>query len=97
MAAAPIIFLVIALAGTIAIAVKVGRSDKLGIDKAEEGIRDFDEDAHWKGGLIYFNRNDPSIFVEKQFGVGWTLNFGNPIGYLIILVPLVIILVISFM
>ncbi|WP_026565272.1 DUF1648 domain-containing protein [Bacillus sp. UNC41MFS5] len=97
MAAVPIIFLVITFAGTIAFAVKVGRSDKLGMDEAEEGITDFDEDAHWKGGLIYFNRKDPSIFVEKRFGISWTLNFGNPIGYLIVLVPLVIILVISFL
>jgi uncharacterized membrane protein len=21
---------------------------------------------------------DPSIFVEKRMGIGWTLNFGNP-------------------
>jgi uncharacterized membrane protein len=96
MAAAPIIFLVIALAGTIAFAIKVGRSDKLGFNEAEEQITDFDEDANWKGGLFYINRKDPSIFVEKRFGVGWTLNFGNPIGYLIVLVPLVVILVISF-
>jgi uncharacterized membrane protein len=75
--------------------VKVGRSDKHNVVEVEEEITDYDEDSHWKGGLFYFNRNDPSIFVEKRFGVGWTLNFGNPIGYLIFLVPLVVILVFS--
>lgn len=97
MVATPIIFLFVVLAGTIAFAVKVGRSDKIPSDGTEEEITDFDEDTHWKGGLVYFNRRDPSIFVEKRFGVGWTLNFGNPIGFLIVLVPLAVILVLSFM
>jgi len=45
---------------------------------------------------FYFNKNDPSIFVEKRFGVGWTINFANPVGYLIVFVPLIIIIIISF-
>jgi uncharacterized membrane protein len=98
MVATPIIFLVVVLAGTIAFAVKVGRSDKLDNNESGDPITtDFDEDSHWVGGLIYFNRSDPSIFVEKRFGIGWTVNFGNPIGYLIVLVPLAVILVLSFM
>jgi uncharacterized membrane protein len=91
----PIIFLVIVLAGTIVFAVKVGRSDKQPIDEVKEEITDYDDDTHWKGGIFYFNRNDPSIFVEKRFGVGWTLNFANPIGYIIVFVPLVVVIVLS--
>jgi uncharacterized membrane protein len=34
-------------------------------------------DACWKWGLVYFNPADPSIFIEKRFGVGYTVNFGN--------------------
>ncbi|WP_052343658.1 DUF1648 domain-containing protein [Bacillus massiliigorillae] len=41
------------------------------------------EDIYWKAGLFYVNRNDSSIFVEKRFGIGWTLNFGNPISWII--------------
>jgi uncharacterized membrane protein len=85
------------LAATIVFAVKVGRSDKHAIGEVDEEITDNDDDSHWKGGLFYFNRSDPSIFVEKRFGVGWTLNFGNPIGYLIVIVPLVVVLVLSFL
>ena len=95
MMASPIIFLVAVLAATIAFTVKVGRSDKHDNEGMIEEITDFDEDSYWKGGLIYFNRNDPSIFVEKRFGIGWTLNFGNPIGYIIFLLPLIVILVLS--
>jgi uncharacterized membrane protein len=38
---------------------------------------DRDDDKHWKGGIIYHNPDDPAIFVEQRFGVGWTINFGN--------------------
>jgi uncharacterized membrane protein len=34
-------------------------------------------DASWKWGMFYNNPNDPALFVEKRFGVGYTLNFGN--------------------
>lgn len=35
------------------------------------------DDRYWKAGLIYVNRNDPSLVVPKRFGIGYTLNFGN--------------------
>ncbi|MDH6143757.1 putative membrane protein [Kitasatospora sp. GP30] len=38
-----------------------------------------DDDRYWRaGGLFYVNRQDPSLFVAKRFGIGWTINFGNP-------------------
>ncbi|MDR4887376.1 DUF5808 domain-containing protein [Fredinandcohnia sp. QZ13] len=93
--AVPLIFLIVTLGATIAFAIKVGRSDKINIGETNAGIRDYDDDAHWVGGLFYVNRQDPSIFVEKRFGVGWTINFGNPIGYFIILIPLALIFLFS--
>lgn len=89
--------LAIILISTIIFAIKVGRSDKE-IDPIIEGnITDIDEDGYWKGGLLYFNKNDPSIFVEKRFGVGYTLNFANPIGYLIVILPILIVLLVTFL
>ena len=41
-------------------------------------------DECWKLGLFYFNSDDPALFVEKRFGVGWTLNFANPRCWLVI-------------
>ena len=36
------------------------------------------EDEHYRlGGRIYINPQDPQLWVEKRFGIGWTLNFGN--------------------
>ena len=37
-----------------------------------------DDDRYWKAGVIYVNRDDPAIMVGRRFGLGWTLNFGNP-------------------
>ena len=34
--------------------------------------------AHWRLRGIYYNPNDPSLFVPLRSGVGWTLNFGRP-------------------
>ncbi len=40
-------------------------------------VGDRTPDESWKGGLFYWNPDDPAMLVEKRFGYGWTLNFGN--------------------
>jgi uncharacterized membrane protein len=96
----PLVFFILTLAGSLMFAVKVGKLnsqlDREFNDSGNEKLVDIDEDSFWKGGLFYYNKNDPSIFVEKRFGVGWTLNFAHPIGYVVIFVPLLFILVIGF-
>jgi uncharacterized membrane protein len=52
-----------------------------------------DDDRYWRLGVIYFNREDPSLMVNKRFGIGRTFNFGNPIAW-IILAALVIFIII---
>ncbi|HLS60813.1 MAG TPA: DUF5808 domain-containing protein [Virgibacillus sp.] len=44
-----------------------------------------DDDQHWKLGQFYFNKNDPSIFLEKRFGIGWTNNWAHPLSWIIII------------
>jgi uncharacterized membrane protein len=41
-------------------------------------VGDRTPDKCWKLGLFYVNRNDAALFVEKRFGIGWTVNMGNP-------------------
>lgn len=91
----PMIFLFVILLGVILLAVKVGKSDTQIEGHSGGQIADYESDVYWKGGLFYYNRNDPSIFVEKRFGIGWTLNFANPIGYVICIGPIVLILLIA--
>ena len=35
-------------------------------------------DAHWRLQGLYFNPQDPALFVPMRKGIGWTLNFGRP-------------------
>jgi uncharacterized membrane protein len=82
-------------------AVKVGSVDsdfggKSVLEKPSK-VEGFDDDQYWKGGLFYFNKNDPSVFVEKRFGIGYTINFANPIGYFILILPIVLMLIIPFL
>jgi uncharacterized membrane protein len=56
-------------------------------------------DRYWKLGAFYVNPQDPSFLVERRFGVGWTLNFGNLWGIIalcgllavIMLVPILLV------
>jgi len=41
-------------------------------------VGDRTPDKYWKLGLFYVNRDDPAVFIEKRFGVGYTVNFGHP-------------------
>jgi uncharacterized membrane protein len=34
-------------------------------------------DECWKWGWIYYNPNDPTLLVEKRFGLGYTFNFAH--------------------
>jgi len=42
------------------------------------------DNASWIWGLFYVDRNDASIMVESRFGIGYTLNYGNPTAILIV-------------
>jgi uncharacterized membrane protein len=61
-------------------------------------VGDRTPDKYWKLGLIYINRNDPALFVEQRFGIGYTLNFGHPGAWvflaLLVAVFVVIILIV---
>jgi len=43
-----------------------------------------DDDRYWGVGLLYFNRDDPSLLVPHRFGLGWTLNLARPAAWAII-------------
>src|SRR4051812_7424294 len=49
-------------------------------------IGDTTPDSCWLFGKLYFNRADPALFVEKRTGLGYTLNLGNPVSWLVIIV-----------
>lgn len=74
-----------------------GKNIKLNKELANESIEKSeiyrDDDKYWILGSFYYNKNDPSIFVEKRVGVGWTVNVATPIGIILTISPLIIIIV----
>lgn len=46
------------------------------------------DDRYWKLGIFYFNRLDPALFIEKRFGIGWTVNLARPIIWIILFIVL---------
>lgn len=55
-----------------------------------EAVGDRTDDRYWLLGVIYFNRDDPAILIEKRFGVGYTLNFARPMSWSIVLLVLLL-------
>ncbi|MFC4601746.1 DUF5808 domain-containing protein [Cohnella hongkongensis] len=53
--------------------------------KGLDQLRDFSSQRarHWKVmGSVYYNPDDPAIFVPKPYGIGWTVNMAKPTGWL---------------
>jgi uncharacterized membrane protein len=59
-------------------------------------VGDGTADRYWKAGLFYVNRDDPALFVEKRFGLGYTLNFGHPGTWLLIAALILLPVIIRF-
>ena len=73
------------------ISFKIGQGGKnIKINREDKEIYR-DDDKNWLLGNFYYNRKDPSIFVEKRIGIGWDVNLGNPIGLIITIIPLFLI------
>ncbi len=59
-------------------------------------IMNRDDDRFWKMGFIYYNREDPAMMVPKRFGLGYTINLGNILSW-VILTVIVAAIAIAFM
>lgn len=55
----------------------------------QSGSRSSDDGANYKWGIIYYNPNDPSVLVEKRFGVGVNFNYTTWQGKTFVAVVLV--------
>ncbi|HLR64718.1 MAG TPA: DUF5808 domain-containing protein [Pseudogracilibacillus sp.] len=94
-----LLFITIVIVSLIILSIRTGQSgSRLNeLNSETDHVIEVDEDEHWILGQIYFNRQDPTIFVEKRFGIGWTVNFARPITWiflLILLLPLALLIVI---
>lgn len=85
------------MAGAIVLSFTTGQSGsrlKLG-SSDRQGVISRDDDRYWKLGLFYLNRNDPSLFIEKRFGIGWTLNLAHPTSYMTLIIIIVALFIIK--
>jgi len=64
------------------------------INQAER-IAARDDDRYWLAGMIYYNPDDPAIWVSKRFGIGYTINLGNLTAKIISVAFVVIIIAIT--
>jgi len=70
---------ILSLVPLIWISVKYGQSGARLSHPAQDGEEiSRDDDRYWKAGVLYFNPDDPALFVPKRFGVGWTMNCARP-------------------
>lgn len=97
--AVPLLFSIGVLISSILLSVTTGQGGSR--VRTSEGIGnkviDRDDDRYWKLGQFYFNRNDPSLFLEKRFGVGWTVNFARPLAWIIFTIIILLAAGIPFM
>lgn len=67
---------------------------RIGKSSTPSNSQPINDDAHWKLGSIYYNPQDPSLWIEKRTGIGWTVNFARPMSWVFLIgVPAIIIIV----
>jgi uncharacterized membrane protein len=76
---APLMIALPVLAAVVVTVVVLARNNRERSEGGEEtGLTHRDDDQFWRGGLFYINREDHALLVPRRFGLGWTLNWGNP-------------------
>lgn len=72
-----IVYLIFTITSSLYLSLKYGQAGEKLLEEDVQFYEDPDEESQWKYGVFYFNRTDPSIFVEKRFGIGTTLNYAQ--------------------
>jgi uncharacterized membrane protein len=50
----------------------------------EPGDGDYTPPEYWRGGMVYYNPDDPAIYVQTPVGGSYSLNFGNRASWLLL-------------
>lgn len=72
-----VLYLLFVVGWGIYLTMKYGQAGEKLLTEEEQYYVDPDEEETWLFGMLYYNKEDPSVFVEKRFGVGVTLNFAR--------------------
>lgn len=90
-----IVSMIVSLGGLILFNWKLSKSNER-FDDLHTNETASADDRYWKWGIFYSNKNDPSLLVEKKYGIGWTVNMANKWSYIILLVIFLPILLVIF-
>ena len=91
----PIALVVLIVGAVIVLSVTTGQSGsrvRISINKKTGETVNRNDDKYWKLGSLYYNPDDPAVFVEKRFGIGWTNNWARPVSWIMIAGFLVLII-----
>ena len=92
----PILFLVLVFIFVVYLIMRVGQGgSRLNTSTDTFKNKASSSDKNWILGFIYINKEDPSIFVERRFGMGYTINLGNPVSIIILIVLVLLILALT--
>ncbi len=89
-----IIFTSALILATVVLSILYGQSGsrlKSSSDAKQSDSINREDDIYWKKGMFYVNRKDPSLFVEKRFGIGYTVNFARPGAWIFMAVILAVV------
>lgn len=95
---APLVVAVPILGAVVVTVVVLARNNRGREESGEDtGLTHRDDDKYWRGGLFYVNREDRALLLPRRFGLGWTLNLGNPRAAMLLagVVALISLMVIS--
>lgn len=86
------------ISGAVWLSITTGQGgSRISKSDVPSSIQPLNDDSSWKLGSIYYNPRDPAIFIEKRIGVGWTVNFGHPISWVVLIGTTAIIIVVSIL
>ena len=64
--------------GDLIVGVKYGQSGSRVFRMEASDTLLSDDDRFWKLGMLYCNPDDASLFLPRRSGIGWTVNWGRP-------------------
>lgn len=64
--------------GDLIVGVKYGQSGSRVFRMEASDTLLSDDDRFWKLGMLYCNLDDASLFLPQRSGIGWTVNWGRP-------------------
>ncbi len=83
----PLMFCMLMIGSVILLSVTTGQSgNRIHVFQDKNGNKvsiTREDDKYWKLGSLYYNPEDPSLFIEKRFGIGWTMNWARPMSWVI--------------